>query len=316
MAEGTESWERILPFVALERATVERLVRQCLPDLRVAAATPLGEGLRGSNYRVRTDRGDEFLLKFFPPGDEPWRKEAELQHVLQDEVPFPRLAGAGESADPAGSFALYVWLPGSSLQRALQAGLMLSAELLENIGRAAAAIHRHRAGAVGFLDGRLGVAQTLPSLLSWYDLFLTPLAQERLGAELCAGVRRAVAAGRERLEELDRVPALVHGDLRPANILVREGKLVAFADWEFAMAGHPLADVGQLFRGAGLGPALERAFERGYDGVPGMQLPQGWQQLSRLRDLANLLQMIGAPGAHPRREEGLRALIRGVTERV
>ena len=40
--------------------------------------------------------------------------------------------------------------------------------------------------------------------------------------------------------------AIVHGDYRPGNMLIRNGKMVALLDWELCTLGDPLADVGYL----------------------------------------------------------------------
>lgn len=37
---------------------------------------------------------------------------------------------------------------------------------------------------------------------------------------------------------------LVHGDFRPANVLVSDGRITALLDWELAFVGDPLADLG------------------------------------------------------------------------
>ena len=51
------------------------------------------------------------------------------------------------------------------------------------------------------------------------------------------------------LDEVRRA-CLVHGDLNPKNVLVDPDRLelTAVLDWEFAHAGHPWTDVGNLVR--------------------------------------------------------------------
>jgi aminoglycoside phosphotransferase (APT) family kinase protein len=39
---------------------------------------------------------------------------------------------------------------------------------------------------------------------------------------------------------------IVHGDYRPGNMMVRDGRMVALLDWELCTLGDPLADVGYL----------------------------------------------------------------------
>jgi aminoglycoside phosphotransferase (APT) family kinase protein len=38
--------------------------------------------------------------------------------------------------------------------------------------------------------------------------------------------------------------ALVHGDFRPANLLIEEGRITTLLDWEFAHVGDPAEDIG------------------------------------------------------------------------
>src|SRR5947208_16505583 len=63
---------------------------------------------------------------------------------------------------------------------------------------------------------------------------------------LRVGVVPGSAAGRawHRFE-----PALVHGDLGPEHLLVREGKLVAVIDWGDARIGDPALDYAWLLHG-------------------------------------------------------------------
>lgn len=307
-----DCWERSLEFIELDRDAASRLVHQCDLRLTVEAVTPIREGCRGSIYRVQVAGGTRFLLKLFSTEDNPCAGERQLQHLLQDEVPMPELYYEGNDEVLHSSFALYELVCGMSLRDALHAGVRPSDELIEHMGRIAATIHGHLYSAVGFLDAGLNVKQQLPPATEWYSLFLGPRATARLGPELTAAVRKMVDAGRWELEDMDSHPALVHGDFRPTNMMVDHQRLAGIVDWEFAMAGHPLSDVGQFFRyGEDFGERERRTFEHGYRSIPGMQLPREWERAGRLRDLANLLQMIDAEGERPRKNEDLRRLIAG-----
>jgi aminoglycoside phosphotransferase (APT) family kinase protein len=303
-------WERSLPFVELDRDTVSRLVHRCDPGLTVETITPVREGCRASTYCIRVEGGTRFLLKWFAAHDESWECEHQLFSLLQGDVPMPRLYFAGNDEILHGSFALYEFVRGMSLRDALHSGVRPGEEFIECIGRIAATIHRHTYSTVGFLDADLNVKQQLPPVTEWYSLFLGPRARARLGSELTAAIREIVEAGRSELEALDRCPALVHGDFRPTNIMVDNQRLTGIVDWEFAMAGHPLSDVAQFFRyGEDFGERERRTFERGYRSIPGMQLPPEWERTGKLRDLANLLQMIDAEGERPLKDEDLKHLI-------
>ncbi|GAA1651715.1 phosphotransferase family protein [Georgenia ruanii] len=49
---------------------------------------------------------------------------------------------------------------------------------------------------------------------------------------------------RDHLPEPPRRVALVHGDFRPANVLVHDGRLEVLLDWELARLGDPVDDLG------------------------------------------------------------------------
>lgn len=306
-------WERSLAFVKLDRDAVSRLVHRCDRRLTVEVIIPIREGCRGSTYCVQVAGGTRFLLKLFPTEGEPCAGERQLQRLLQGEMPIPELYFTGNDEILHGSFGLYEFICGVSLRDALQSGVRPGDELVECLGRVAAFIHRHTYSTVGFLDADLNVKQQLPPTTEWYSLFLGSRATARLGPELTTAIREIVEAGRLEIEVLDRCPTLVHGDFRPTNIIVDNQRLTGIVDWEFAMAGHPLSDVAQFFRyDEDFGERERRTFERGYRSVPGMQLPPEWERIGRLRDLANLLQMIDAKGKRPLKDEDLRRLIASI----
>ena len=68
--------------------------------------------------------------------------------------------------------------------------------------------------------------------------------------ELLAENLRTVAADAQDLLDDDRRVCLVHGDFNAKNLLVDPAALevTGVLDWEFAMAGSPHADLGNLLR--------------------------------------------------------------------
>ena len=76
--------------------------------------------------------------------------------------------------------------------------------------------------------------------------------------------------------------AVLHGDLRTGNYIVRDGEIVALLDWEEAHVGDPVQDLAhfalRLFRGrtrqpSGLVPLAELL--AGYEKAAGWEVPQG-----------------------------------------
>jgi len=69
---------------------------------------------------------------------------------------------------------------------------------------------------------------------------------EALADETLPCIEMRVAAWwlRDNLPAAPARKVLVHGDFRPANLLVDKGKVTALLDWEFAHTGDPVEDLG------------------------------------------------------------------------
>jgi fructokinase len=99
-----------------------------------------------------------------------------------------------------------------------------------------------------------------------------------------------------RFAQLDDEACLVHGDFGKRNLLVRSiaGKwfLAAVLDWEFAVSGSPLADLGHFLRYERAScPLAEPHFSSGYLHAGGKLSPD-WRQLARLVDLTALCESL------------------------
>jgi aminoglycoside phosphotransferase (APT) family kinase protein len=88
-----------------------------------------------------------------------------------------------------------------------------------------------------------------PNLSSHYRAYLSRAESEVRQAadghfELPEMVGAVADWLRDRCEALDVAPALYHGDFRVGNAVFRGGDVAALLDWERAMVGHPLHDIG------------------------------------------------------------------------
>ena len=82
---------------------------------------------------------------------------------------------------------------------------------------------------------------------------------------------------------------LVHGDFNQRNLLLRciagRWSVAAVLDWEFAISGSPLGDLGNFLRyERAATPLAEPHFSTGYLAAGG-RLPDDWRNLARLVDL-------------------------------
>lgn len=146
-------------------------------------------------------------------------------------------------------------------------------------------------GMVGNVDAQL--ADAVNAALSGLGRDLDP--------DLTASWRALVAATAPATDQLTG-PALVHADFNPKNLLLRRGPdgwaVAAVLDWEFAFAGSPLADLGNLQRFAHeQPPGYATAVGEGFAAAGG-ELPTGWREAAAALDVFALCDFIQrGPGA-------------------
>jgi aminoglycoside phosphotransferase (APT) family kinase protein len=105
-----------------------------------------------------------------------------------------------------------------------------------------------------------------------------------------------VRAKREVYSSIPNSTRLIHCDYNLKNILIRKvgsvWKVVGILDWEFAISGSPLVDIGNFLRFEDELPAgFSEAFIGGY--VSGsIGLPGNWREGARLLDLAAMVNFL------------------------
>ncbi len=113
-----------------------------------------------------------------------------------------------------------------------------------------------------------------------------------------AGLAAVADDAQDLLDTVDRV-CLVHGDLNPKNLLLDPATLTvdALLDWEFAHAGHPFTDLGnvlRLDRYPAYVEAVLAAYERRH-GVPAARA----LALARAADLWSLVELASRRDDNP-----------------
>ena len=308
-------WERTIPHYNLEMPTAQHLLRAVDRAWAVERITLLPDGKRNTNYKV-TLRGVEkpYLLRIFGARDRWWEKELALHERVKSLVPVPKLYFLDASASVIEHpYAVYEYLDGMTLDRAPGGG---EARIFEQLGEALAQLHAISYDSIGFFDRDLKIAHSLPPIHQWYAMFLGEHAHRKLGASLARQVADYVAGHHDCLLVLDATKTLVHGDFRPTNIMVKDGALQGIIDWEGAMSGHPLADIGQFLRySEQVNAKHEQVFMTRYQTCAAHPLLEPYRDMAKLRDLVNLLQMINISATLPYKDRDLKRLIQKTVTR-
>ena len=317
--EEKSGWKVATTPPPLSATTVESLLSPWLGSRRVAVADPLDGGLMNRNYKIRfADSPEAFVLRFFDRDASTCAKEAAVLRLVGGDVPVPRVL----HVEPNGAagfppFLVLEFIDGISLRELKRRGDLRSiGEAAYDAGRALAGLARHRFDRSGLLSAALTVEAgmyenvTTSALIDHFAE--SPVFQRRIDAQL---TRRVKAWARSRESQISGPSniSLTHGDFNAANILVREqdGRwtVAAILDWEFAFAGSPLCDVGNMLRYERVDrPRFEPHFSRGcVDG--GLQLSDDWREQARLADLPALCELLSREALPDSVVDELRGLI-------
>ncbi len=130
-----------------------------------------------------------------------------------------------------------------------------------------------------------------------------------------AGLVEVCEDAQDLLDTVDRT-CLVHSDLNPKNLLVDPDTLevTGLVDWEFAHAGHPFTDLGNLLR-FDRRPAYVAAVLAAYESLRGTPAREALE-LARAADLFALLDLASRRGQNPvaDRAEALARAIAGARD--
>lgn len=164
--------------------------------------------------------------------------DAAVLRLVRGLLPVPEVLEIRRADEEHGTPGLLVtsFLPGERLDVVLP-------ELAEP-GRAAVGHH------LGVILGRLAqMPMPRAGVFVDGDLTIEPWPPYDFSDELAPGLEAVAEDAQALLDEVDRV-CLVHSDVNPKNVLVdpATGRVTGLLDWEFAHAGHPATDLGNLLR--------------------------------------------------------------------
>jgi aminoglycoside phosphotransferase (APT) family kinase protein len=306
--------------------TIQKILAEAFPHEKVSSTELLVGGLINSNIKVEFESGREpVVLRVYRDGPEVCRKEVALIELIQSQVPVSRIVYASANTDVCAelpAFAIFAFVPGITFQQLKRSGSLEAIQQAAcSVGATLAAIGKFQFPKSGRLQLNDGVEvgkpfiegpDPIPRLL---DTFLeSPKCKSRAGAKLVNQLHEFCWSRSSLMPDLDSRPSLVHCDFGNRNILVREqnGRWVVASvlDWEFAMSGSPLLDVGHFLRYEKFDePLREPHFSQAFL-ENGGNLPQSWREIVRLIDLTALVECLTHDELPSDVESELLALIR------
>lgn len=296
-----QNWERSAELIRPHKNEIEHLFAGFDSALQVSGFRPVLKGCRSSNYIVETS-GGKFFLRFSPDAGHS-RNEKSAFDLLGKKINMPELLYY--SSKNGRTVLIYEYIESESLDSLIKKNGTIPAEIIRQAARTAALIHNETPPAGLFFQ------ENIPPFFTWYDYFLSlPAVRERLGAQLIERIQAYIKKQPENLKKTEADKTLIHCDFKTANMLAAPDGRLYVVDWEYTGPGHRVSDIGQFFRYKNcFPPDAHRIFENEYNSCSDTGLAANWYALSRLRDLANLLEMIG-------RHENAPVKFNGITETI
>lgn len=300
-----QNWGRRHDFVALDESTITSLLQPVFPDKLLASAELLTAGKVNTNYKITISGIDEpFVLRIHVRDRMAGERDFNIFQLVQKRVPVPQILYTTMGSEPGAiSYTVMRWVDGilfsdilaSKDERAI-------AECARNIGITLANIGTYTFPKAGFFGPNLTIIEEFDeeSTLSYFEQFLfTGQSGQHLGPTLTQHLWNFLKDNAYYFDAINAARSLVHSDFKGFNILVRQldnrWNVSAVLDWEFAFAGSPLVDIGNMLRYSHLHPAIfEQEFINGYR-EQGRMLPPDWKKIAKLVDLLSLCEFLNSP---------------------
>jgi aminoglycoside phosphotransferase (APT) family kinase protein len=297
-------WMRAEPRRTLPASILDRIVHAAFAGCRALSSEPLGDGKRNANFKLLLDRlSDPVVLRIYEHDASLCQKEIDLMRLVSGTVPVPEVIYAEPHGDgDLPPFRLTRWVEGITFKELKRSGdAEAIAQAAQAAGETLAAIGRFQFPKPGWLAPGPTVGAPLlegaDPIPRFIDLCLAAKSlRGRVPGELRDRTHDLVWSCAPRLAALDGEASLVHGDFNKRNLLVRRAggrwSLAAVLDWEFAVSGSPLADLGSFLRYERTErPVAEPHFSAGYVRAGG-RLPYDWRRLARLLNLVALCESL------------------------
>ena len=286
------------------------LIRSCIaiafPDAEIARIEILLGGLINTNIKVEfRSNHPAVVLRLYRRGPAVCSKECAVLRLVRSTVPVPEVIHVQpDGIDGCGPFSILEFVNGVTFQQLKRTGnLEAFHQAAASAGETLARIGKYQFSKPGQLqvDNDLIVGppymeglDLIPRLL---DSFLqSEHLQRRIDLSLQQQLHNFIWSWADQFRAFDNDCHLVHCDFGNRNILVDcingRWQVVAVLDWEFALSGSPLLDVGHFLRYETPDtPLREPYFSREFIKSGGL-LPDDWRRIALVLDLTGLVECL------------------------
>jgi aminoglycoside phosphotransferase (APT) family kinase protein len=299
MLDYNTKFDRRESTTILDVEEIRGLVSSLLNPSEIQSVSLLAGGFINSSYRLLLRDNTSLVLRISARSGD-CKKELRVLKQVRDVVPVPTVIAEGFSGPQP--FALIEFIEGALFSDTLAS---LDAADLTNIATEAGgtlqAIHSFDLGKAGVFDENFVFNPVFENFgAGLYNYICSNLnagrVRERLGEPLAGRALERVRAKRDVYWSIPNSTRLIHCDYNLKNILIRKvgsvWKVAGVLDWEFAMAGSPLVDIGNFLRFEDeLPPGFGESFIRGYLSNS-IGLPANWREVARLLDLAAMINFL------------------------
>ncbi len=282
----------------------------------------LSGGFMNANFLVECD-GKKVVLRIYSTDSATAQREFDLLRYLETRsLQVPKALRIFEIQDRPIVFLEF--LEGCTLEdKLLSAGKSATdLQIFEDLGSQLGRIHAIRFQSTGFIGPQLAIGNEYED----FSVFIREFIERSL-VVLEGQTDRLDLSTNQRLRQLvkdqwpmvlatEPVRQLVHTDFNPKNILVSRdfpSKLLGVIDWEFALSGNGLCDLGNFFRFSydypeGAKQHFMAAYRSSNPQWPGIQA-QNWEAVSKLLDLGNICSFLIREENYPKTFRSARAVI-------
>ena len=282
---------RVENWVEIKENEVEQILSKINVEWKVISMEICPNGRRTTNYKVETGK-ERVLLRIYPMNVNVSQKEIAIYQRLVGQLPVPKVYQSG-LIEQGNSYIVMEYLEGVLLESMLKYQEPCTESLFEQLGEILAIIHQESFEKEGALNEKLEIEAGLPPILEWYTYFLNGIPGKKLGSEWKREIKRIIEMCGPDLQRMTEEFVLTHGDFRPANLLVSDDHVSGVLDWEFVLSAPRYFDIGQFIREEeSMTELRRRAFYRGYQKESKNRLPEDWERLARLMDLATMMSFL------------------------